>query len=220
MKILAVEFSSEQRSVAIVERAGDSFRICGRAEENGGRNAHAFVLIEQALQQAKMGREEIGCIAVGLGPGSYTGIRAAIALAQGWELGREIKVLGISSVQCLAEGAFAKGRRGWVNIIVDALRNEFYLAGFELTEKGVREMEPLHIMTSGEVKRRIAEKQVVTGPDVKRFFLGDENLFPDAATLGNLALEKTDFVPGEQLEPIYLRETSFVKAPPSRVIGD
>ena len=48
------------------------------------------------------GREAIEAIAVGLGPGSYTGIRAAIALAQGWQLAREVKTLGVSSVAAMA----------------------------------------------------------------------------------------------------------------------
>ena len=44
-------------------------------------------------------------------------------------------------------------------------------------------------------------------------------VFPDAATLGKMAVEKGDFVSGERLEPIYLREASFVKAPLPRVIA-
>src|SRR4051794_20423072 len=103
MKILPVEFSSGERSVAIVEKLpGAASRLRGSALEEGGRSAHAFALIEQALQQARMEREEIDCVAVGLGPGSYTGIRAAIAFAQGWQLAREVKLVGISSVECLA----------------------------------------------------------------------------------------------------------------------
>jgi tRNA threonylcarbamoyl adenosine modification protein YeaZ len=62
-------------------------------------------LVEEALRQARCEREEIETIAVGLGPGSYTGIRGAIALAQGWQLGRGVNVIGLSSVECLAAGA-------------------------------------------------------------------------------------------------------------------
>ncbi len=43
-------------------------------------------------------------------------------------------------------------------------------------------------------------------------------VFPRAATLGQLAAGRADFVSGEKLEPIYLRETKFVKAPPPRVL--
>jgi hypothetical protein len=44
-------------------------------------------------------------------------------------------------------------------------------------------------------------------------------VFPRAAMLGQLALNRNDFAAGGKLEPIYLRETNFVKAPPSRRIA-
>jgi len=43
-------------------------------------------------------------------------------------------------------------------------------------------------------------------------------LLPDAGILGLLAAERGDFVSGDKLEPIHLRETSFVKAPPPRAV--
>ena len=221
MKILAVEFSSELRSVALVEKLPDgTSRVRGSALEKGGRNAHAFDLVELALQEAKMEREEIDCIAVGIGPGSYTGIRAAIALAQDGHLGHELKLVGISSVECLAAQTFADGIRGRASFIVDAQRNEFYLATYEMGENGFSEIEPLHLATFVEVEKRIAENQLVFGPDVKRLFAKAQDLYPNGEMLGQLASQETDFVSGEKLEPIYLREVSFVKAPPPRVISD
>lgn len=221
MKILAVEFSSEERSVAVVERGpGEQSRLRGLTSERGGRNAHAFALIERVLQQAEMEREEIDCVAVGLGPGSYTGIRASIALAQGWQLGRETKVIGVSSVECLAAQVFAKGIRGRANFIIDAQRNEFYLATYEMSESGAIEIEPLRLASFAEVEQRIVEKQMVFGPGATEVFSAARSLFPDAAMLAQLAGAKTNFVSGEKLTPIYLREVSFVKAPPPRVIPD
>jgi tRNA threonylcarbamoyl adenosine modification protein YeaZ len=221
MKILAVEFSSDERSIAVVEKLPEEPpRMRGSASEKGGRNVHAFALVEQVLREAKMEREEIDCIALGLGPGSYTGIRAAISLAQGWQLARETKLLGISSVEGLAAHAFARGIRGRADFVVDAQRNEFYLAGYEISANGAAEIEPLHLVTFDEVARRIAENQVVFGPEADRAFSGARNLFSNAATLAQIAFGKNNFVSGEKLEPIYLREANFVKAPPSRAILD
>jgi len=76
---LALEFSSSQRSVAVA-RAG---RVLAETSEAGGRETHAFGMIEKVLAAAKIGRAEIECLAVGLGPGSYTGIRVALSIAQG-----------------------------------------------------------------------------------------------------------------------------------------
>jgi len=55
------------------------------------------------------------------------------------------------------------------------------------------------------------------GPDIARWFAGAKDVYPAAAMLGRLACGRRDFVPGENLEPIYLRETAFKKAPPPRL---
>src|ERR1041385_3880620 len=177
-----------------------------------------LALAEAALRQAGLEREQIECLAVGLGPGSYTGIRAAIALAQGWELARGVKLLGVSSAQCIAAQALADGIRGNACVVIDAQREEFYLAGYDFSESGVRETSKLRLATLAEARAREEADDVLIGPEVTRWFPKGRIVFPRAATLGRLALRRTDFLPGEKLEPIYLRGTKFVKAPPSRVL--
>ena len=215
MKILAVEFSSEQRSVAVVQAGGEPGPVLlGRALELGGHRA--LGLVEDALRQAHCEREEIETIAVGLGPGSYTGIRGAIALAQGWQLGRGVNVIGISSVECLAAGAEQEKVLGPINIIVDAQRNEYYLARYEITPGAWRETEALRLASLAEIDALARRGEQLLGPGVAERFPSARNLYPDAAILGRLASERRNYVPGEKLEPIYLRETAFKKAPPSR----
>ena len=58
----------------------------------------------------------------------------------------------------------------------------------------------------------------VIGPEAANWFPGSRVIFPRAATLGRLACSRTDFIPGEAMEPIYLRPTQFVKAPPPRIV--
>jgi len=122
MTILALEFSSPQRSVAVL-RAGDTVAAT-EVIESGGNGTHAFAMIESALREAKLEREQIEVIAVGLGPGSYTGIRVALSVAQGWQLARGVKLAGIGSAECLAERARAEKIFGRVNVVIDAQRNE------------------------------------------------------------------------------------------------
>jgi tRNA threonylcarbamoyladenosine biosynthesis protein TsaB len=213
MTILALEFSSPQRSVAV---ARGNFAPA-EAVETGGRNPAAFGMIEKVLAEAKIGREEIEVIAVGLGPGSYAGIRAAIAIAQGWQLARGIKLLGIGSVGAIAAQAQAEKIFGRVNMVIDAQRNEFYRAGYEISENGWNEIEPLKIVTLAEIQSRADVDEILAGPEVARWFPAGRVIFPRAATLARLAAGHGDFVAGEKLEPVYLRETSFVKAPPGRL---
>lgn len=218
MKILAVEFSSQERSVAVVQGGGEaSPSLLGRAVESGQHRA--LGLVEDALRQAHCEREEIAAVAVGLGPGSYTGIRGAIALAQGWQLGRGVHVLGLSSVECLAAGAEREKIFGPVNIIIDAQREEFYLARYEISPGVWREREALRLASMAEVEQLVRGGEPLLGPGVTQWFQSARNLYPDAAILGRLASGRRDFVPGEKLEPIYLRETAFKKAPPSRIVS-
>jgi len=211
MKILALEFSSPQRSVAVVRK--DEFH------ESLSSSNEPFTMIEEALRDAKLEREQIECIVVGLGPGSYTGIRSAISIAQGWQLARGIKLLGVSSAEAIAAQAQSDGATGRVQVIVDAQRGEFYIAGYELTVEGPREVEPLRIVSSAEVMQRAERGEVLIGPEVTQWFPSGKTIFPRAATLGRLALGRTDFIAGDKIEPIYLRETKFVKAPPPRIIS-
>lgn len=216
MKILALEFSSPQRSVAIVD-GGISKLLLGSATETGPRTVKGLGLVESALREARMEREQIDCIAVGLGPGSYTGVRAAISLAQGWQLACGVKLAGISSAECLATQAQANGWFGRVNVVIDAQRNEFYLAAYDVSPSGWQEVEPLRLATLAEAEARKQAGQWLVGPELGRWFTGGRVLFPFAEAAARLAASRTDFVSGDKLEPIYLRATSFVKAPPPRI---
>lgn len=212
MKILALEFSSNQRSAAVVEDG----RIRGRAQDVGARGGRPLSMVESALREAGLEREQMDCLAVALGPGSYAGIRSAIALAQGWQLALGTKTVGISSVECLATRAQAENIFGRVGVVIDAQRDEFYLAVYEIGDKTFRETEPLRLVAKSDVDRLAGA--VIVGPDVAKWFAKGRELFPDAAVIGQLATARNDFVTAEKLEPIYLRETSFVKAPPPRII--
>ncbi|HEY3914090.1 MAG TPA: tRNA (adenosine(37)-N6)-threonylcarbamoyltransferase complex dimerization subunit type 1 TsaB [Verrucomicrobiae bacterium] len=218
MKILAVEFSSLVRSVAILESHGDApATVLARVAETGGRRA--LGLVSEALEAAHCEREELEAIAIGLGPGSYTGIRGAIALAQGWQLGRGVRLLGVSSVECLAAQAADEKIFGAVNIVIDAQRNEFYLAKYEIALSQWPETEALRLAPIAEIEKLAQAGQTIIGPEARAWFPSARDLYPDAAVLGRLAGNRRDYVPGEKLEPIYLRETTFVKAPPIRVIN-
>jgi len=215
MKILAIEFASEQRSVAVVVDG----ETRGSAGESSGRNTRSCGLIERALRQAAVEREMIDCIAVGLGPGSYTGIRAAISVAQGWQLARGVPLLGLSTVECLAAQAQSAGMTGHIHIAIDAQRGEFYLAGYEISPDERRLVEALHLAGRAEVEERTNAGTLLVWPGLRVVFPHARILLPEASMLGQLAAGRTDFVPGEKLEPIYLRETAFVKAAPPRFIS-
>lgn len=208
--ILALEFSSDRRSVALA-RAG--VVLAEAVEQTGGRATNAIGLIEQVLTAGKISREEIEVVAVGLGPGSYTGIRAAIAVAQGWQLATGVRMTGVRSVDALAAQAQAEQFFGRVNVVIDAQRGEFYLATWEIAGAQREEIAPLNIVSAAEVAARAAAGEMCVGP------AQEPVLFPSAAMVARLAAQESVWVAGEDLSPIYLRAVSFVKAPPSRLLS-
>lgn len=210
MTILALEFSSARRSVALAR--GDGAVLAEAVEQTAGRGTGAFGMIGQVLARTGIRREEIGLIAVGLGPGSYTGIRAAIAVAQGWQLARGTQLVGVRSVESLAAAAQAGGLLGRVNLVIDAQRGEFYLATWQISETRRQEISPLAIVSAAELAARKAAGELCTGPEL------EPASFPTAASVAALAAERMDFLPGYELEPVYLRETSFVKAAVPRMV--
>ncbi|MDR3458423.1 MAG: tRNA (adenosine(37)-N6)-threonylcarbamoyltransferase complex dimerization subunit type 1 TsaB [Verrucomicrobiae bacterium] len=207
MTILALEFSSDRRSVAL---ARDGVVLAEAVEQTGGRATRAFGLIETVLTEGKVAREAVEVIAVGLGPGSYTGIRAAIAVAQGWQLARGVKLLGVGSLEALAAQAQAEKIFGRVNVVVDAQRGEFYLGAWEISADTRVEASPLRIVTATEMAALAGVAGTGIGPAAERV------MYPGAAMVARLAAGRRDYVPGAGLQPIYLRETAFVKAPVTR----
>jgi tRNA threonylcarbamoyl adenosine modification protein YeaZ len=214
MKILALEFSSGQRSVAVLDATRVSLATA-EVIESGERGP--FSMIEEALCQAGVEREQIECIAIGLGPGSYTGIRSSIAIAQGWQLASRVKLLGIGSDDVLAEQCRADGLIGLVNVLIDAQRNEFYIGTFSIASDQITRVAPLRLMNAQEAQALAQSDAIVAGPDAKKL-PGSRLVYPRAATLAAMASGRNNFVSGEELTPIYLRATTFVKAPPPRVL--
>ena len=74
------------------------------------------------------------------------------------------------------------------------------------------EISPLKIVPAAELATRQAAGGICVGPEMEQI------LFPSASMVGQLAGGRINFLPGDRLEPIYLRGTTFVKAPPSRVL--
>ena len=241
MTILALEFSSPQRSVAVLSssRRGEpreshsslvpanmgaritrpsetrpSEGVICEAIETGGQSTRAFSMIEKVLAEAKIEREQIDAIAIGLGPGSYTGIRVALSIAQGWQLARGVKLLGISSAECLAAQAWSEKIFGRVNVVIDAQRNEFYRAVYDISQSAWKEIEPLQITGPAEIQSSTATGEIWIGPEATRWFSSGRVIFPRATTLGQLGAGRNNFASGNKLAPIYLRATAFVKAPP------
>lgn len=215
MKILALEFSADERTVAVLVDGV----VRGLATEQATRHTRAFGMIEAALRQAELEREAIDLLAVGLGPGSYTGIRSALALAQGWQFALNTPVAGVSGAEALALQAARTGLAGKVNVVIDAQRGEFYAARYLIEDGTPRPDEALRLASAAEIQARSDAGEFLIGPGITKWFSVGRDLAPSAAVVAELAMRVERPATADRLEPIYLRETAFVKAPPARIIA-
>lgn len=92
--LLAVERSSSVASAAVFD--GDGRRLASVSSATPGQG-DAWPLVRDTLAQAGVSAERLDAFAVGVGPGSFSGIRAALALAQGLAAPRGLPVRGVSS---------------------------------------------------------------------------------------------------------------------------
>ena len=91
-----------------------------------GHASRALVLAEEALAGIEMGWSDVSCVAVAVGPGSFTGLRVGIATAKAIAFGLGVRVVGASSLKALISGALAtRGSRQVVGLI-DARRGELF----------------------------------------------------------------------------------------------
>ena len=135
----------------------------------------------------------------------FSSDRRSVALARG------VKLRGVGSTEALAAQAQAAKIFGRVNVVVDAQRGEFYLGVWEISADSRVELVPLRIVAAAEIEALKIAGETCVGP-------GHSELFPAAAAVARLAAGRGNFIAGEHLAPFYLRETTFLKPPPARVI--
>jgi tRNA threonylcarbamoyladenosine biosynthesis protein TsaB len=127
--VLGLDTATAATVAGVLDAAGAVTEVRDDPEP-GARPAHAARLLgaaEAALERAGVGWEEVERLAVGLGPGSFTGLRIGIATARALAQARGLPVVGVSSLEALARGA---GETGLVVAVLDARRGEAFAAAW------------------------------------------------------------------------------------------
>jgi tRNA threonylcarbamoyladenosine biosynthesis protein TsaB len=192
MKTLALELSSVRGSIALVDNGEALF---DRGFANDRKHSGAFFEnVELCLQQLGAPEE----IIVGLGPGSYAGVRIAIATALGLCTAVSAKLWGIASICALD----VEDHDYWV--IGDARRQSFYLA--RVSNGRLKEGPTLMAATELEMRITAVTMPVYSSENLAQFPLA-KRAYPVARRLAELArLQSAEIDDTRPLEPIYLRE--------------
>jgi tRNA threonylcarbamoyladenosine biosynthesis protein TsaB len=215
--ILAIETSTPDASLALFD--GESGEVVWQDEFTSDRahNAVIFEPLEKALELA----DDLQAIVVGTGPGSYSGVRVGIAVANGVSLARGVPCFGISSLAALptVDGA------GDYRVIGDARRGEFFIIDVH-----GRQLQGEAEMMSAEA---LAERLVETSDGLSIYTLEEsvvtrfadleievQLIRPTATELARMASELSEGeitnLADRPLEPIYLRAPHITVAKKKR----
>ena len=213
MKLLAFETATEGCSVAlwIDGDVRERFELAPR------RHAElALPWADALLREGGIAKSQLDAIAVGRGPGAFTGVRLAIAIAQGIALALERPVVGVSTLAALAMQA--DGDR--VLAAIDARMGEVYLGAFERHADGMRALGAETVVKPDLARVPDGDWACVgtgfgaaDGVLLRRLQaaprLLDAGALPHAADVARLAaaaFARGEAVAPERIEPAYLRD--------------
>jgi tRNA threonylcarbamoyladenosine biosynthesis protein TsaB len=130
MTILGFDTSTAASSACVLGADGEQFEVLPPPARLSERPAHAAELlpaIAQVMEEADVGFADLDAIAVGLGPGTFTGLRIGVATARALAKANDLPVRGVSSLAALAAGMTDDLRLP----LIDAKRGEVYAALFD-----------------------------------------------------------------------------------------
>ena len=102
-------------------------------------------------------------MAVGRGPGSFTGVRIAMATAKGIASALEVPLVGVSSLDAVAWNAWAAGERGPLSVVADAMRKEVYPVCYLLNDTGIERLEADRVVKAEDAARELAAEGDLSG---------------------------------------------------------
>ena len=138
--VLAFDTANEVIAIGLgrLDAAARSIELVASVEVEARRasNTQLVPRIDELCARAGVAREKIACVCVGRGPGSFTGVRIALATAKGIASALEVGLVGVSSLDAVAWGAWKAAERGELLVVADAMRREVYPVEYRLDDSG------------------------------------------------------------------------------------
>jgi tRNA threonylcarbamoyladenosine biosynthesis protein TsaB len=227
MKLLAIDTATEACSAALWL---DGRLITREDEFDRGHAEHILPMVDQVLAEAGLTLRALDALAVGRGPGGFTGVRLGVSVAQGLAFGSDLPVVPVSDLRAVAQRAFdIEANAARVLVCNDARMQEVYWACFERGPDGLAQLAgaehvsapaavtlpPDWLPGSGNARapvcaigrgfRAYPQLRDLAGPGAVVL----EQLLPRAAEIARLAVPEVlagRAVPAEEALPVYLRD--------------
>lgn len=229
-KILAIDTATENCSVALL--VGDTIHTRSELAPRD-HTKKVLPMVDELLKEAGLTLAELDALAFARGPGSFTGVRICIGIAQGLGFGADLPMIGISTLKAMAQGSYRMNGATRVASAIDARMNEVYWGRFEQLDNGdwqdvdQEQVLPPSILVENLSADGMQWTQAGTGweayADTMNTLaidtIASEVKYPqaqDIAFLAKFELERGNTVPAEEASPVYLRDTVAWKKLPGR----
>ncbi|MGY3569219.1 tRNA (adenosine(37)-N6)-threonylcarbamoyltransferase complex dimerization subunit type 1 TsaB [Vibrio sp. SCSIO 43135] len=229
-KILALDTATENCSVALM--VGDKLYVRSEVAPRD-HTKKVLPMVDEVLKEAGVTLADLDALAFGRGPGSFTGVRIGIGIAQGLAFGADLPMIGVSTLAAMAQGSYRQHGASHVACAIDARMSEVYWGRFSRQEDGSwSEVDaecviPPQVLAEQLSRDELAWKAAGTGWDAYSEALAEltiecekgDVLFPDAQDIVYLAqfeLAKGNTVDAEHASPVYLRDNVAWKKLPGR----
>lgn len=160
MRVLSFDTSSPACTVAVVDATSDAADLM--AEINAwtprGHMARLLPQIDTTLRETGIAKEELEAVVVGLGPGSFTGLRIGVTIARTLAQLLDIPIVGVPSLDAIARrvGAF----EGAICTIIDAKREEVYAAVYESSGGSIKRLTDFKPLSPESLVYELAEENI------------------------------------------------------------
>lgn len=216
MQILALDASTDVCAAAL----GDGAHWAERVENAGQRHSELLLpMVRALLTEMRLDLTALDGIAFGAGPGSFTGLRIACGVAQGLALGANLPVIGVATLEAMAETARKRSGSTRVFAALDARMLEVYVAAYEHDGLRWRVAIDAAVALPGEAPLppgggwRGVGNGFAAYPALRERLAGalagcDESILPTATAIGSLALPRFaagEGVPAREAAPLYIR---------------
>lgn len=226
--ILALDTATETCSVALLHNGKIS-----TLDEISPRSHTQRILpmVDELLTQANIQIKDVNYLVFGRGPGSFTGVRVGVSVAQGLAMGANLPVVAVSNLKAMAEEAYQKLGAEKVIALIDARMNEVYFAQFERNGEQWNEVEAEQVCSPEKAisQFQISENMVVVGTGWAAYSqFSEQNLplvvseitLPSAEYMLSIAeveIQNSNTQSALEIEPVYLRnEVTWEKLPNKR----
>ena len=220
MKILHIETSSKNCSVAISD-GEDLLCVCEEVSENYKQSESLHTFVEWALEGAEITLQDLDAVSLGMGPGSYTGLRIGASSAKGFCYGLKIPLIAVNSMETMVE-PFLDQNFDYIIPLLDARRMEVYTAVFDGNSGKMLTETEAKILDETSFQEFKDKKVIFVGDGASKakeiFQLAEAefnaDVYPSAKYLIRKAVGKfnnKDFENVAYFEPFYLKEFQGVK---------